>query len=213
MKSFLSFLLLPALAAGADRDLQKIPTTLDGICTLLLGNVFDSVLGTVERVTCSCTPVLFPSVSFTLECESTEPACLPNNLVCGIPSASVSFELEALRAGELPVSYDVCFTEIYILNNIPVIEVLGPWCLSLALTLIDTLNGNSAQEATVSDCTATMSGAECNSCGVCNGGDGVIFDCTEVVGGLETTTCAAMNLPTNIRDIAKVDTIVEPPMD
>jgi hypothetical protein len=117
---------------------QNIPTTLNGICTLLLGDLLGNISPTLDgtedsTMTCSCTPAHCPAVSYELECGSTDPVCLAVDLLCGIPSASVSVELAALRAGELPVSFDVCFSEIDILNDIPVIEVLGPFCLSLVI--------------------------------------------------------------------------------
>lgn len=227
MKLSLSLLcFLPAFVAGVVRD-DKIPTSLNEICSNLingaLGRIVPGLGGTEDSaLTCTCEPSLFPSVAIEFGCETTEPVCLPENIVCGIPSVSVALDVTDFIAGEKLVSFDVCFSEIFILEVIPVIELLGPLCFSLIRALL----GSDAKKVRKSPgaagkarrawaCSgATYGGQECKSCSVCDGGSGFIFDCTNIDSNLVSSTCSgSMNLPTTIDDVYHPEAIGMPMLD
>lgn len=207
---------LPALVAGADRDLQ-IPTTLTELCSNVidigLGRLVPGLAGTPDSfLTCTCAPSIFPSIAIEFGCETTEPVCLPQDIVCGIPSVTAGIDVSKLQAGENPVSFDVCISEIIILEVIPVIELLGPLCLSL---IQDFVGGGEEEKApagpgggapkadaaaaTSWQCSATYDGELCTSCTVCDGQSGMMFDCSNVNSNVVSSTCS-MNLPTTVDD-------------
>ena len=115
----------------------------------------------------------------------------------------------SLLAGGLPGSFDVCFTEVFILNSIPVVENFGPLCLSLIEPLIQTLTGAEAQDEAVRECTATIGDNKCTSCFLCDDDAGVTFDCTNIDSSFGTSTCANINLPTTLMDIYYPDALAD----
>jgi hypothetical protein len=200
------------------------PSGLGDICTSLLeaglGAVIPEVVGSEESpVTCECNPTLFPSLSISLTCASSDPVCLPPDIICGTPSIEVGLDVSALLDGANPISFDACFAGLVIAGTIPIIEVLGPLCFSLVLTLLGSVGigpGLDSTNATTADlqaestrtCKATLSGQECNSCTVCDGGLGLEYDCSNIEVDLKSNQCAHMNLPTTLRDVYHPDKLV-----
>jgi hypothetical protein len=216
---------IAATSVTRSRALEDSPPVgLGDICTSLLeaglGAVIPGVAGTEESpVTCECDPELFPSLSISLTCASTDPVCLPPDIICGTPSIEVGLDVSALLGGENPITFDACFTEVVIAGTIPIIEILGPLCFSLILTLLGSVGigpGLESTNATTADfqaestriCKATLNDQECNSCTVCDGGLGLDYDCSNIEVDLKSNQCVHMNLPKTLKDVYHPDKIV-----
>lgn len=244
-------LFLPALSLASDdverrlvddleptlelhRRLTK--TTLSGICTDILADALDLIsLDIRSQISCSCSPTLFPIPKFSASCQSANRIPDdPDAIVSGIPVFKADFGIGTLLSGGLPFSYDVCLSEVFFAGDqIPAIEFLGPWCLSLGRTLLemyasgefspDSVQENQAfSESSVPqtfsaqsrDCDARVGDTACQYCHICDNG-GVEFDCTNT-GSEHYKSHGCVDLgfvPTSVFDIVFPNRMHVPDMD
>jgi hypothetical protein len=155
-------------------------------------------------VSCVCNNTLFPP-TFSATCELQDNdgiVCGPvAGIVCAVPSVKTSFNLFRLFTLALPIGVELCYDDLSIFDFTT--PIFGDLCIDFFDPLGSLLdfftlgllkNSDRAVDApktVYKACKAKMGGKDCETCQVCDDGQGgtsVTLQC----GGLELSSCTTL---------------------
>jgi hypothetical protein len=170
---------------GAGHILGFMPqfTTGDGSTTTNTSTSFCSQVESKleNQVSCDCSTIDGSSASYQIQCSTNEPKCDVNNVHCGIVTSSIQITDGQYNPNVMTTCTkywdpmgETCTTIDYCNNTL--FDMGTPDTTNTTNT--DNTTETSQQAPVVCGCQVTYEGNVCNSCTVCNDGNGISFDCT-----------------------------------